>query len=119
MKNYLQGDDRAPVTAPYAVASGAGCLVGSIFGVATTAIASGARGILALEGVFTLAKATGAAWTEGARLYWDDSAKNVTTNAAAGANKLIGVAILPSINGAMPATGDTTGTVLLTKAFTL
>ena len=119
MKNYLQSDDRITVTAPYAVASGAGCLVGSIFGVAVSAIASGVKGIVALEGIFLLAKSTGAAWTEGARLYWDDSAKSVTTNAAAGANKLIGVAILPPSGGSMPASGDTTGTVLLTKAFTL
>lgn len=117
MKNYLQGDDRVTVTAPYAVASGAGCLVGSIFGVAAAAIASGAKGIVVLEGVFTLAKATGAAWTEGARVYWDDSAKNCTLTAST--NKLIGVAILPPSGGAMPASGDTTGTVLLTKAFTL
>lgn len=119
MKNFIQDDDKIIVTAPYAVAAGAGCLVGSIFGVAESAIASGAKGVVVLEGMITLAKATGAAWTEGARIYWDDSAKNCTTSAAAGANKLIGVAVLPSLTGSMPASGDTTGTVLLTKAFTL
>lgn len=118
MFTYLQDDDRIVATAPYAVATGAGCLVGSLFGVAESAIANGARGVLILEGVFTLAKATGTAWTEGLRLYWDDAAKNVTTNAAAGANKLIGVATLLA-TFAMPASGDTTGTVLLTKAFTI
>lgn len=118
MKTYLQDDDRIVATAPYAVAAGAGCLVGSLFGVAESAIASGAKGVLILEGVVTLAKATGAAWTEGVRIYWDDTAKNCTTSAAAGANKLIGVATLLA-SGAMPASGDTTGTVLLTKAFTI
>lgn len=118
MKTYLQDDDHIVATAPYAVAAGAGCLVGSMFGVAESAIASGARGVLILEGVFTLAKVTGTAWTEGVRIYWDDTAKNCTTAAAAGANKLIGVAtLLPTF--AMPASGDVTGTVLLTKNFTL
>lgn len=116
MKNYLQDDDKIVATAPYAVAAGAGCLVGSLFGVAESAIASGAKGVLVLEGVFSLAKATGAAWTEGARIYWDDSAKNCTTTAST--NKLIGVATLLA-SGAMPASGDTVGTVLLTKAFTI
>ena len=117
MKNYLQDDCKIVVTAPYAVAAGAGCLVGSVFGVAESAIASGARGVLVLEGVLTLAKATGAAWTEGARIYWDDSAKNCTTTAST--NKLIGVAVLHPTALTVPASGDTTGTVLLTKAFTL
>lgn len=118
MKAFLQEGDVIRATAPYNVASGVGMLVGSLFGVTQTSASSGALVDIATEGVFVLAKATGAAWTEGARLYWDDSAKNVTTNAAAGANKLIGVAVMQT-SGAMPASGDTTGTVFLTAAYTL
>lgn len=116
MKNFIQQSDKIVAIAPYAVAAGAGCLVGSMFGVAESAIASGAKGVLVLAGVVSLAKATGAAWAEGARIYWDDTAKNCTTTAAT--NKLIGVAtLLPT--GLMPVSGDTTGYVMLTQAFTL
>jgi predicted RecA/RadA family phage recombinase len=111
MKNEIQKGDTIPLIAPYAVASGAGLLVGSIFGVANFAAAIGTEVEATLVGVFELAKATGAAWTQGARIYWDDAAKNCTTTAAT--NKLIGVAV------AAAASGDTVGRVRLTAAFTL
>lgn len=111
MKNYVQPGDTLTLTAPYAVASGAGLLVGSIFGVATAAAAISTPVEAAVTGVFDLAKATGAAWTVGARIYWDDTAKNCTTTAST--NKLIGVAV------AAAASGDTVGRVRLSGAFTL
>ena len=111
MKNYIQPGDVIAVIAPAIVASGAGVLVGSIFGVANAAAGGGASVEVTTRGVFTLPKATGAAWTQGQRLYWDDAAKNVTGTVAS--NKLIGVAVLAA------ASGDTIGTVYLTGAFTL
>ena len=116
MKNFIQDGDVITVTAPAVVAAGAGVLVGSIFGVAVSGGGSGAAIEVATEGVFVLAKATGAAWTEGARIYWDDTAKNCTITASS--NKLIGVATR-QLSGVLPASGDTTGTVLLTRAYTL
>lgn len=114
MKNFVQPGDVLPLTAPYALATaGLGFLVGSIFAVALSAAENGAAVEGAVSGVFDLAKATGTAWTVGVRIYWDDTAKNCTTNAAAGANKLIGVAV------AAAASGDTVGRVKLTAAFTL
>lgn len=111
MKNYIQPGEVVTLTAPYNVASGAGLLVGSLFGVALAAASSGAAVEAATRGVYTLAKATGAAWTIGARLYWDDTAKNCTTTA--GSNKLIGVALSAA------GSSDTTGNVLLSAAFTI
>jgi predicted RecA/RadA family phage recombinase len=111
MKNFVQPGDLIEVTAPYAVVSGAGLLVGSLFGVAVNAAALSAEATIATTGVFTLAKATGAAWTVGQRLYWDDTAKNVTGTASS--NKLIGVAT------AAAGSADTVGNVRLTAAFTL
>lgn len=111
MKNYVQPGDVIGVAAPYEVVSGSGALVGSLFGVAQAGAAIGALAQLAVTGVFTLAKATGAAWTVGARIYWDDAAKNCTTTAST--NKLIGVAT------AAAASGDTTGNVRLSGAFTI
>lgn len=115
MKNFIQPGDVLSLTAPYAVVAGAGLLVGSIFGVAVSAAANGAAVETAVTGVFDLAKAGSQAWTVGARIYWDDAAKVCTTNAAAGANKLIGVAVAAVGSGA----GETIGRVRLTAAFTL
>ncbi len=112
MKNFVQTGDVIPLTAPYALASaGLGFLVGSLFAVSLSSAANGAAVEGAVNGVFDLAKATGAAWTVGARIYWDDTAKNCTTTAST--NKLIGVAV------AAAASGDTVGRVKLTAAFTL
>lgn len=113
MKNYVQPGQTLTVTAPYAVASGAGVLVGSLFGVATAAAALSATVEIETEGVFDLVKAGSQAWTVGARIYWDDTAKNCTTTAAS--NKLIGVAVAAVGSGA----GETIGRVRLSAAFTL
>jgi predicted RecA/RadA family phage recombinase len=113
MKNFVQPGHTMTVAAPYAVASGAGCLVGSLFGVASAAASSGADVEIVTEGVFDLVKAGSQAWTVGARIYWDDTANVCTTTAAS--NKLIGVAAAAVGSGA----GETIGRVRLTAAFTL
>lgn len=110
MKNYVQSSEKLLVTAPYTVASGAGCLVGSLFGVAEGAAASGAQVNLVLDGVVDLAKATGA-WTVGQKLYWDDTAKNCTTTAST--NKQAGVAAAAALSG------DAVGRVLLGRGYTI
>lgn len=111
MKNFVQVGDTIPLIAPYAVVSGAGLLVGSIFGVAVVTAAISTSVETCLRGVFDLAKASGAAWTQGARIYWDDVARNCTTTV--GTNKLIGVAAQAQLSG------DTVGRVLLSSAFTI
>lgn len=78
--------------APYAAASGAGMLVDSTFGVAACDIASGGAGEIETEGTHELVKVTGTAWTEGMKIYWDDSAKKATHTSNTGANKQIGTA---------------------------
>lgn len=113
MKNFIQPGDTIDVTAPYDVASGAGALVGSLFGVAAKAALSGASVPLAVTGVFDLVKTGSQAWTVGARIYWDDTAKACTTTAST--NKLIGVAVAAVGSGA----GETVGRVRLSAAFTI
>ena len=61
--------------------------------------------VLVRQGVFTLTKATGAAWALGATLYWNNTARNVTT--VVSTNKMIGAAFAAAL------AGDTTGSVLL------
>lgn len=111
MKNYVQAGDLVTLTAPYAVVSGAGALVGSIFGVAATDIANAVDGEFKLTGVFDLGKTGSQAWTQGAKIYWDDTTKLCTTTAST--NKLIGVAI------AAAQAADTIGRVRLSSAFTI
>lgn len=113
MTNYLQKGDVLTVTAPYALASGAGCLVGSIFGVATAAALISTEVEINTVGVYTLPRTTGGstAWAVGERIYWDDTNKLCTKTAST--HKLIGVAVAATTDGAA------TGNVRLTGAFTL
>lgn len=96
MKNHVQDGDVLPLTAPYDVASGAGLLVGALFGVAMTAAASGASVQARTRGVYTLPKTSAQAWTVGAKVYWDDTNK-VATSTASG-NTLIGCAVAAAAN---------------------
>lgn len=108
MKNLIQDGEVMPLTAPYAVASGDGFLVGSLFAVAETAAGNGEAVQGRRRGVFTLAKATGEAWTVGAKVYWDNTNKRLTTTASG--NTLVGVA------SAVQASGDTTGAAMIDGA---
>lgn len=105
MKNFVQTGAVIALAAPYAVSSGGGALVGSLFGVAQADAANGADVALVTEGVFDLAKVSAQAWTVGAKIYWDDTAKNCTTTATD--NTLIGVAVAAAANP------SSTGTVRL------
>lgn len=111
MKNYIQDGGTATVAAPYALASGAGALVGTMFGVAQGAADNGATVVLALTGVYDLTKAGSQAWSVGATIYWDNTAKVCTTVSTS--NTKIGVAVAAVGSGA----GETTGRVRLNGAF--
>ena len=105
MKNFVQEGDILTVVAPAAVLSGAGVLVGSIFGIAQTDAASGAEVAIKRKGVFTHAKTSAEAWTIGAKVYWDNTNKVFTTTATD--NTLVGAAAAAATNP------SATGTVLL------
>ncbi|WP_146592326.1 DUF2190 family protein [Puniceibacterium confluentis] len=108
MKNYIAPGEHITVAAPYDVSAGGGALVGAVFGVAQADAVSAADVVLVRRGAFELAKTSAQAWTVGAKLYWDDTAKVVTTTATA--NTLIGAAL------AVAANPSATGTVLLDGA---
>jgi predicted RecA/RadA family phage recombinase len=83
MKNYLQNGHVIRVTTPAgSIASGEGLIVGSIFGIAAYSAAEGDPLELATTGVFQLPKASAAVLTLGARVAWDNTAKQVNTPAA-------------------------------------
>lgn len=96
MKNYVQPGDTVTVTAPAAIASGDGVLVGKLFGVAVIAAASGADVEIKTTGIFDIAKNSAEAWTQGTDIYWDNTAKVMTTTATS--NTLVAKAVLAAAN---------------------
>lgn len=74
-------------------------------GIAMVDIANAATGSVALEGVWTVPKATGATWSFGETLYWDAAAGKVTTTSTG--NTPAGCAFAAALSG------DTTGQLLL------
>ena len=83
MQNYIQNGQVITVVAPAGgVTSGEGLIVGNIFGVAAYSAAEGDPLELATTGVYKLPKATAAVLTVGARVAWDNTAKNINVPGA-------------------------------------
>lgn len=96
MQNFISEGDVVSVAAPYALDSGDGCLVGTLFGVAVTAAAEAATVQIKTSGVFTMPKTSAQAWTVGAAIYWDDTNKVCTTTSTS--NTLVGKAMAAASN---------------------
>ena len=111
MKNYVQPGNTITLTAPYAVSSGDGLLVGSIFGVAAGTAALGEAVEAALTGVYDLKKVASQAWAAGDKVYWDNTAKEATKTTTS--NTQIGVAVVAVAGGA----SDIIGRVRLNASF--
>lgn len=94
MKKYVQDGKYLDFTAAADVDSGDLVQVGSLHGVAVTDVANGAVGALAMEGVFTLPKLTGAAGdacTAGGPVYF--SSGSVSGSDSSGTRKLVGYSL--------------------------
>ena len=112
MQNYICGGEvfQYPVPASTTINAGDAVLMGSVVGIAH------GKGIgdngdvirVAAEGVYTVVKATGAVWTIGEKIYWDDTAKKFTPTATS--NTLAGYAYTAQ------ASGDTTGQLKLLQS---
>jgi len=104
-QNFIQrGDIGLEITITSAVVTGVAVLYGTKLGVPlrsetdlTQKVAHG------FSGVWSCDKTTAEAWTVGAPLYWNNTTKKLTTNAAAGANVLVAWA------ADIVAAGDATG----------
>jgi predicted RecA/RadA family phage recombinase len=105
MRNFVQRGDTLPLVAPYAVASGGLFKVGAIVAVAVNAAVQGGEVEGLRLGVFSVPKAPAQAWVVGDDIFWDDTAKVITTTATS--NTLVGVVVEAATSSA------TTGTVLL------
>ncbi len=110
MKNYVQDGEVLTLTAPYAVSSGGGALVGTnIFGVATNDVANGATGEFAVCGVYDLTALGTDTGSAGTIWYWDNTNKRLTTTSSG--NTKVGVGVNTKANG------DTTARVRLNAVF--
>ncbi len=96
MKNYIKKGENLTLAAPYAVTSGGGVKAGLIFGVAAGTAESGADVDLVTRGVFDLAKVSTDVFAVGAAVYWDDTAKLMTSTTSG--NTKIGVAVVAAAN---------------------
>ncbi|WP_149539654.1 DUF2190 family protein [Siccirubricoccus phaeus] len=92
MRNFVQPGDSLAVAVPYAggVTAGQGVLVGALFGVAAVDGAQNAVIEAATQGVFDLTKEPSLAISAGARVFWDNTNRRVTTTATG--NFSIGIA---------------------------
>ena len=117
MLNYIQEGDTLTVKAPYAVSSGFGLKSGLLFGVASIDAALNDVIEIATFGVFDMLK-DASVFTDGAAVYWDDTAKKVTSTVAS--NLKVGIAVLIQPDGTSAlggASGDATARVRLNGSF--
>jgi len=108
MKNFIQSGCTLTVIAPANVLSGQGVLAGAIFGVACNDAVQGAQVEVNRLGVYALAAVTADTGAIGAKIYWDNTAKRLTTTATN--NTLVGALATPK-GGT-----ETSATVLLDGA---
>lgn len=93
MRNYVQEGRTIPLVAPYDVASGDGMLVGTIFGIATSAAKQGEVVETHLVGVSDLlaeGAGSGQDIAQGGLVYWDNTNRRCTKTASG--NTKIGAA---------------------------
>lgn len=98
MKNFIQQGNMISVTAPAGgVTSGQGVLAGNLFGIAAKTAAESENVEIATIGVYDLPKAPSAVIAFGARVSWDDTAKQIVLPATG--MYPVGTAILAAGNG--------------------
>ena len=95
MKNFIQPGDSLTVSAPYAVTSGQGVLVGALFGVAAVDGVQNAVIECQTKGVFDITKEPALAITAGARVFWDNTNRRLTTTATG--NFQVGLATVAAL----------------------
>jgi len=92
MRNFIQPGNSLAIAVPYTggVLAGQGVLVGALFGVAATDGVQNATIEAQTQGVFDLTKEPALAITAGARVFWDNTNRRITTTATS--NFQVGIA---------------------------
>lgn len=109
MRNYVNEGEAILVTAPYAVTSGQGVLVGALFGVAAADAANGAEVVICTDGIFDITALSTDTATVGTKLYWDGPNRRLTTTAS--------TFICAGVATAAKSSGDTTARIKLVLGF--
>lgn len=99
MKNFVQRGDAINIVAAAALVSGIAVVFGNSIAIPQTDIADGDTGAAAVEGVFTLPKASTKTYNAGDLVDWDLSAAQVDTSAATGDLTGFGIAVSAGLNG--------------------
>lgn len=109
MRNYISSGETLTLPAPDGGAeSGVPFKIGGLLAVPKANAPAGVRVACQMAGHMTLPKATGSAWDHGTPLFWNNSAKKVTTSDTG--NIFVGYATAPA------ASGDTEGELLKINA---
>ena len=97
MRNFVQPGDSLAIAVPYAagVTAGQGVLVGALFGVAAVDGAQNAIIEAQTQGVFDITKEPALAITAGARVFWDNTNRRLTTTATG--NFQVGLATVAAL----------------------
>lgn len=95
MRNYVGPGDTAALTMPYDRTSGQGVQVGALFGVCSGDALSGAPQTVVLKGIFDITKEPSLAISQGARVFWDNTNRRVTTTATS--NVAIGHCVVAAL----------------------
>jgi predicted RecA/RadA family phage recombinase len=95
--NFVGQGDLVDLPAPYDRTTGQGALIGTLFGVATTTVLSGNTASFLVEGVVKVDKTAGQTFAAGALVYWDNTAKSVTSVSTG--NTRIGAATAAALAG--------------------
>ena len=110
MRNNIRPDARSiPMPVPYAggILSGQGMLVGAFFGVAAMDAAQSAPVECETRGEFELTKEPTLAITQGARVFWDNTNRRITTTATG--NFQVGICTIAAL------AADTTVRLMLAR----
>jgi predicted RecA/RadA family phage recombinase len=110
MRNYVSEGEVITAAAPYALTSGQGVLVGAaLFGVAAHDAANGAEVAIATSGVYDITALSTDTAAVGAKLFWDNTNRRLTTTAST--HICAGFAV------AAKASGDTTARIKLVLGY--
>ena len=88
---FYQDGKRIDIVQSNDIEPGDVVLIGELIGVQTHQIKKDEKGSVAVSGVFQVEKKSGFAFTEGQKVYWDNTAKQATSTASG--NTLMGLTV--------------------------
>jgi predicted RecA/RadA family phage recombinase len=120
MNNYKQGGGVLTLTAPSGgVVSGTAYLIGTLVVIATETVAQTLPFAALAVGVVDVPKVADEPWTEGMKVYFDESEGKFTLDPDTATNPLVGVAIQPIIPLAVTIASTALAADLLISGLTL